>query len=172
MVDLPIAIERLHPDVPLPTLASAGAAGFDVVAWLAEPKAALVYSAEGRAMVTGPEVVLPPGARAMIPTGLSLGLPVGWEAQVRPRSGLALKEGITVLNSPGTIDSDYRGEIGIILINHGYQPFVVRHGDRIAQLVIAAVAPAVFLPVPHLDATARGAQGFGSTGRTLNLTTP
>ena len=171
MADVKISVERLHPDVPLPAPATPGAAGYDVVAWLPEGKNALLYTAAGRSTVSGPEVILQPGHRALIPTGLSVGLPPGWEVQVRPRSGMALKEGVTVLNSPGTIDADYRGEIGIILINHGHAPFVVRHGERVAQLLVAPVSPAVFLPVPHLDVTDRGSGGFGSTGRILNLVT-
>jgi dUTP pyrophosphatase len=169
--DVHVLVERLDPEVPLPTLASAGAAGHDVVAWLPEGVAVIVYLPQGRCTLTGSQFALPPGARALIPTGLSLAIPEGYEVQVRPRSGLALKEGVTVLNSPGTVDSDYRGEVGVILINHGHQPFVVRHGERIAQLVVAPVTPALFLPVAHLDATRRGLGGFGSTGRTSNLTT-
>ena len=110
-------------------------------------------------------VTLEPGARALVPTGLKIALEPGWEAQVRPRSGLALKHGITCLNSPGTIDSDYRGEVGVILIIHGPEPFVIRRGERIAQMVIAAHAQAVVEEVETLDATERGAGGFGSTGR-------
>lgn len=108
-------------------------------------------------------IVIKPGGRALIPTGLQIALPVGYEAHVRPRSGLALKNGITVLNSPGTIDSDYRGDIGVILINHGTEPFVVRQGDRIAQLVVCKVEQIVWNPVDSLDETDRGAGGFGST---------
>jgi dUTP pyrophosphatase len=110
-------------------------------------------------------MTLAPGARALVPTGLKIALEHGWEAQIRPRSGLALKHGITCLNSPGTIDSDYRGEVGVILINHGAEPFVIQRGERIAQMVIAAHAQAVIAEVESLDATARGAGGFGSTGR-------
>lgn len=110
-------------------------------------------------------MTLEPGARALVPTGLKIALEPGWEAQVRPRSGLALKHGITCLNSPGTIDSDYRGEVGVILINHGAEPFVIQRGERIAQMVIAAHAQAVIAEVESLDDTARGAGGFGSTGR-------
>lgn len=109
-------------------------------------------------------VTLAPGDRALIPTGLSIALEPGLEAQVRPRSGLALKQGVTCLNSPGTIDADYRGEVGVILINHGREPFVVRRGERIAQMVIAACVQAVVVEVESLDETARGAGGFGSTG--------
>jgi dUTP pyrophosphatase len=110
------------------------------------------------------DVVLLPGRRALIPTGIALALPPGSEAQVRPRSGLALKHGVTVLNAPGTIDADYRGEVGVVLVNHGDAPFTVTRGLRVAQLVIAVVAPAQLMPVDALDATARGADGFGSTG--------
>jgi dUTP pyrophosphatase len=110
-------------------------------------------------------VTLSPGQRALVPTGLSLALPAGYEAQVRPRSGLASKHGVTVLNAPGTIDSDYRGEIGVLLINHGGAAFAVRRGERIAQMVIASVVRAELLPATALSATPRGGGGFGSTGR-------
>ncbi|MGC1301071.1 MAG: dUTP diphosphatase, partial [Caulobacteraceae bacterium] len=110
-------------------------------------------------------VTLKPGARALIPTGLQIAVPEGYEAQVRPRSGLALKHGITCLNSPGTIDSDYRGEVGVILANLGQEDFIVRRGERIAQMVIAAHARVSWREVAIHDETARGAGGFGSTGR-------
>ena len=110
-------------------------------------------------------VTLSPGQRALVPTGLSVALPAGYEAQVRPRSGLASKHGVTVLNAPGTIDSDYRGEIGVLLINHGGAAFAVRRGERIAQMVIASVVRAELLPATALSATPRGGGGFGSTGR-------
>lgn len=110
-------------------------------------------------------VMLAPGARTLVPTGLKIALEPGFEAQVRPRSGLALKHGITCLNSPGTIDSDYRGEVGVILINHGQEPFVIKRGERIAQIIIARYAQAVMTEVEALDETERGAGGFGSTGR-------
>ena len=110
-------------------------------------------------------VTLAPGARALVPTGLKIALERGWEAQVRPRSGLALKHGITCLNSPGTIDSDYRGEVGVILVNLGSEPFVIRRGERVAQMIVAAHAQAVVGEVETLDDTARGTGGFGSTGR-------
>jgi dUTP pyrophosphatase len=110
-------------------------------------------------------VTLSPGQRALVPTGLSLALPAGYEAQVRPRSGLASKHGVTVLNAPGTIDADYRGEIGVLLINHGDAAFAVRRGERIAQMVIASVVRAELLPATALSATPRGGGGFGSTGR-------
>lgn len=109
-------------------------------------------------------IEITPGGRALIPTGLQIALPVGYEAQVRPRSGLALKHGITVLNTPGTIDADYRGDIGVILINHGTEPFKVEQGDRIAQLVIAKHERVDWLEVEELSETNRGDGGFGSTG--------
>ncbi len=108
---------------------------------------------------------LTPGARALVPTGLRIALPHGHEAQVRPRSGLALKHGVTVLNSPGTIDADYRGEVQVILVNLGTEPFEIRRGERIAQMVVQAVRQAELVATDALDATARGAGGFGSTGR-------
>jgi dUTP pyrophosphatase len=136
-------------DLPPPAYETSGSAGMDV-------RAAIPAEAP---------VTLPPGGRALIPAGFRLGLPEGYEAQVRPRSGLALKQGVTCLNAPGTIDSDYRGEVGVILVNHGQAPFVVNRGDRIAQLVIAPVTRAHLIRVEDLDATARGEGGFGSTGR-------
>ncbi len=111
------------------------------------------------------ETILHPGERALLPTGFSFALPHGFEAQVRPRSGLALKHGVTVLNSPGTIDADYRGEVCVILINHGPHPFHIRRGDRIAQLIIAPVTRIHWRLVEELDETARGSGGFGSSGR-------
>jgi len=134
--------------LPLPAYETEGSAGIDLRAALAEDQ----------------PVTLPPGGRALIPTGLTIALPADHEAQVRPRSGLALKFGITCLNSPGTIDADYRGEVGVILANLGAEPFVVRRGDRIAQMVIAPVTRGTFEEVDNLDETARGAGGFGSTG--------
>jgi dUTP pyrophosphatase len=113
----------------------------------------------------GAPVTLAPGARAMVPTGLTIALPAGYEAQVRPRSGLAAKHGITCLNSPGTIDADYRGEVKVILINLGSEPFVIKRGERIAQMIIAPVTRAELKVVDKLDDTKRGAGGFGSTGR-------
>jgi dUTP pyrophosphatase len=133
--------------LPLPSYQSKEAAGLDVVAGVPE----------------GAAVAIPPGARALIPTGFALELPRGFEAQVRPRSGLALKHGVTLLNSPGTIDSDYRGELMVILINHGDEPFLVRRGERIAQLVIAPVSHAEIVAAEELAATVRGPGGFGST---------
>lgn len=110
-------------------------------------------------------IILAPGKYALVPTGLSIALPPGYEAQVRPRSGLAAKHGVTVLNAPGTVDADYRGEIGVPLINHSDVPFTVRRGERIAQMVIASVVQAELVPVAKLSTTARGSGGFGSTGR-------
>jgi dUTP pyrophosphatase len=115
------------------------------------------------AAVSG-EVVIAPGKRALIGTGWSFAIPPGFEGQVRPRSGLALRHGVTVLNTPGTIDADYRGEVKVVLANFGDEPFIVRHGDRIAQLVVAPVAKARVRAVASLDATARGEGGYGSTG--------
>lgn len=135
--------------LPPPAYETDGSAGMDLRAAVAEEA----------------PVVLAPGGRALIPTGLKIALPPGYEAQVRPRSGLALKFGLTCLNSPGTIDSDYRGEVGVILANLGSETFTVRRGERIAQLVVAAHARAELVEVEALDDTARGAGGFGSTGR-------
>ena len=132
-----------------PAYASDGAAGMDLRA--AVPEEA--------------PLTLAPGGRALVPTGFAIALPADHEAQVRPRSGLALKAGVTCLNSPGTIDCDYRGEVGVILANLGAEPFVIRRGDRIAQMVVAPVSRAEWDEVETLDATARGAGGFGSTGR-------
>lgn len=132
--------------IPLPGYMSAGAAGADVCAAVAAP------------------VVLAPGDRALVPTGFALDVPVGYEVQIRPRSGLALKAGITLLNSPGTIDSDYRGPVGVIVVNLGREPFTISRGDRIAQMVVAPVVQAAFVEVASVDETARGAGGFGSTG--------
>jgi dUTP pyrophosphatase len=138
-------------DVPLPDYATAGAAGADLRANL---------RVEDRA----DGVTLAPGARALIPTGLRVAIPEGFEMQVRPRSGLALKHGISVPNAPGTIDSDYRGPLGVILVNLGDEAFVVEHGARIAQAVVAPVVRASFAAVDALGETARGGGGFGSTG--------
>lgn len=135
--------------LPLPAYETAQAAGMDLRA----------------AVPDDAPVTLAPGDRALIPTGLQIALEPGYEAQVRPRSGLALKHGITCLNSPGTIDADYRGEVGVILINHGREPFVIARGERIAQMIVAPFAQARPLEVEVLDETVRGAGGFGSTGR-------
>jgi len=134
--------------LPLPAYETEGSAGMDLRAAVPEEQ----------------PVTLQPGGRALIPTGLTIALPADHEAQVRPRSGLALKFGVTCLNSPGTIDADYRGEVGVILANLGAEPFVVRRGDRIAQMIIAPVTRGAFDIVDSLDDTARGAGGFGSTG--------
>lgn len=136
----------------LPGYASAGAAGADLRANLAEAD-------------RDAGLMLEPGARALIPTGLRMAIPEGYEVQIRPRSGLALKHGISLPNTPGTIDSDYRGEVGVILINLGRDPFVVTHGERIAQMIVAPVLQADFTLSEELDETDRGAGGFGSTGR-------
>jgi len=111
------------------------------------------------------DIVLLPGSRALVPTGIALALPDGFEAQIRPRSGLALKHGIALVNSPGTIDSDYRGEIGVIMINHGTEPFAVKSGERVAQMIIARFARVEWQEVAELENTIRGAGGFGHTGR-------
>jgi dUTP pyrophosphatase len=126
---------------------------------------ALAAGADLRAAVpeTAP-MVLQPGERALVPTGIAIALPAGWEAQVRARSGLAAKFGVGLVNAPGTIDADYRGEVKVILINHGTDEFIIRRGDRIAQMVIAPVFQAAFVEAETLDETARGAGGFGSTG--------
>lgn len=149
----------------LPRYETPESAGCDLRADLWKIKEKFLFNAE---IVRNKEleiecIEIAPGGRALIPTGLQIALPVGYEAHVRPRSGLALKNGITVLNSPGTIDSDYRGDVGVILINHGTEPFAVRQGDRIAQLVVCKVEQIVWNPVDSLDETDRGAGGFGST---------
>jgi dUTP pyrophosphatase len=148
---LTIAVTRLphNADLPLPAYETAGSAGMDLRAAVSEDA----------------PVTLRPGARDMIPTGLAMALPEGFEAQVRPRSGLAAKAGVTCLNTPGTIDSDYRGEVKVILINLGSEDFVIRRGDRIAQMVIAPVLQAAWSEVSKLNETMRGTGGFGSTGR-------
>jgi len=133
----------------LPAYQSALAAGLDLLAAVPEDA----------------PVVLAPGKYALIPTGLTIALPAGFEAQVRPRSGLAARHGVTVLNTPGTVDADYRGEICVLLVNHGDEPFAVRRGERIAQMVIASVVRAELLPTAFLSSTDRGGGGFGSTGR-------
>jgi len=133
----------------LPACQSADAAGLDLLA----------------AVPADAPLILAPGKHAMVPTGLTIALPSGFEAQVRPRSGLAAKHGVTVLNSPGTVDADYRGEINVLLINHGEAPFPIRRGERIAQMVIAPIVQAELVPVTSLSSTARGSGGFGSTGR-------
>jgi dUTP pyrophosphatase len=145
------SIQRLpHAEgLPLPGYETEGSAGMDLRAAIADDQ----------------PLTLEPGARALVPTGLRIALAPGYEAQVRPRSGLALKHGVTCLNSPGTIDSDYRGEVGVILANLGAEPFVIRRGERIAQMVVAQHARVTWEESAALDETARGAGGFGSTGR-------
>jgi dUTP pyrophosphatase len=133
----------------LPAYQSAHAAGLDLLA----------------AIVDDAPLILDPGRYAMVPTGLIIALPPGYEAQIRPRSGLAAKHGVTVLNAPGTVDADYRGEINVLLINHGHAPFTVQRGERIAQMVIAPVVQVTLVAVSALSETERGSGGFGSTGR-------
>lgn len=148
MSDVYLGIMRVEGnDLPLPAYQTRGAAGMDLAA-----------------CVDG-DLVIPPGEWRLVPTGLVVALLDGFEGQVRPRSGLALKHGITVLNAPGTIDADYRGELKVALVNHGREPFVVRRGERIAQLVISPVARAVWMETAPLDETERGAGGYGSTGK-------
>jgi dUTP pyrophosphatase len=144
-----VRIQRLASGygLPLPKTATSGSAGVDLAAAI-----------EG-------ELVLDPGARELVPTGFAISLPEGFEAQVRPRSGLALRNGIVLANSPGTIDSDYRGEIKVILLNAGAESFTIRRGDRIAQMLVAPVTRAEWEEVEALDDTERGAGGFGHTGR-------
>ena len=144
-IDL-VRVESRGAPLPLPSYATEGAAGLDLRADVA--------------------LALQPGARALVPTGLALAIPPGFEGQVRPRSGLALRAGLTCLNSPGTIDSDYRGEVGVILVNLGQEPVAIARGDRIAQLVIAPVVRAGLLEGVSLPPTGRGEGGFGHTGRT------
>lgn len=148
-VAVPVRVRRLPhgSGLPLPQPASAGSAGLDLRAALES------------------ELVLAPGERALVPTGLVLEIPAGWEGQVRPRSGLALRHGITLPNAPGTIDSDYRGELQVILANSGGAPVTIRRGDRIAQLVVAPVAAVEWIESDELSASAREGGGFGSTGR-------
>ena len=146
MASATLKISRMDPGIPLPQYESKGAAGMDLRAYLDKDQD------------------MPPLGRAKIPTGLRIEIPDGFEGQVRPRSGLAIKHGVTVLNSPGTIDSDYRGDLEIILVNLGDKTFTVRNGDRIAQLVIAPVIRADLAESPALSATERGSGGFGSTG--------
>jgi dUTP pyrophosphatase len=148
-MNVPVRVRRLshNPDLPLPAYATDGAAGMDLLAAVVEP------------------VTIEPGQRALIPTGLAIALPSGYELQIRPRSGLALRNGIVLPNSPGTIDEDYRGEIQVIVMNAGSEPFRVERGARIAQAVLAPVVRAAWDEVADLDVTARNAGGFGSTGR-------
>jgi len=153
MDNVTVALRRLPEgrDLPLPAYMSGDAAGADLCAAVAD------------------DLTLLPGARALVPTGFAIALPSGYEAQVRPRSGLALLHGITCLNSPGTIDADYRGPVGVILANFGTEPFVVRRGDRIAQLVVAPVSRAAFDVVESLPDTVRNDGGFGSTGHAVQV---
>jgi|SRR5438270_5241909 dUTP pyrophosphatase len=150
MSELTVSVIRLPhgTDLPLPSYQSVGASGLDLLA----------------AVPADAPLTIAPGRHAAVPTGLAIALPAGSEAQVRPRSGLARHHGVTVLNTPGTIDADYRGEIQVLLINHGAEPFTVTHGMRIAQLVIAQVARALLREATELDGTPRGSGGFGSTG--------
>ncbi len=149
-MSIPLLVRRLpHAQgLPLPSYATAGAAGMDLIAAIRDP------------------ISVQPGERALIPTGLTIALPPGYELQIRPRSGLALRHGITLPNSPGTIDEDYRGEIGVILLNSGTEPFLVERGTRIAQAVLAPVSRAVWSEVQSLEVTTRNTGGFGSTGTT------
>ena len=150
-MSLTVPVVRLEHarDLPLPAYETSGSAGMDLRAAVGETE----------------PLVLRPGARALVPTGLCIAVPEGHEVQVRPRSGLAIRSGVTCLNTPGTVDSDYRGEVKVILANLGEEDFTIRRGDRIAQLVIAPVVQAAWSEVTTLDDTARGAGGFGSTGR-------
>lgn len=150
----------------LPSYGSIEAAGCDLRADLYSIKDKFLFNTEivRNEDNTVKGLLIQPGGRALIPTGIQMALPAGYEAQVRPRSGLALKYGITVLNTPGTIDADYRGDVGVILMNHGTEPFVVEQGDRIAQLVINEIIQGVFVEVDVLTETERGAGGFGHTG--------
>jgi dUTP pyrophosphatase len=143
-------IERISPsssDIPLPAYATAGSSGLDIHA------------------AVEADVVIQPGDTILVPSGFKIAIPQGFEGQVRPRSGLAIKHGIGILNSPGTIDSDYRGEVKVILTNFGKMPFIIKRGERIAQLVISPVARAQWVEVPSIDETSRGSGGFGHTGR-------
>ena len=146
-IDVAITRRPGAADLPEPAYETADSAGMDLPAAVES------------------DLVLVPGGRALVPTGFAIALPSGFEAQIRPRSGLALKHGVTVLNSPGTIDADYRGEVGVILVNHGDAPFVIRRGDRIAQMVVAPVVQVTWQSTETLDETVRGSGGFGSTGR-------
>ena len=143
-ISVPLQVLESGRGLPMPAYATAESAGLDLMA--------------------AESVTLAPLARALVPTGFAIALPAGFEAQIRPRSGLALRQGLTVLNAPGTIDADYRGEVGVILINLGAEPVRIERGDRIAQMVIAAVSHVVWRETASLDATARGEGGFGSTG--------
>ncbi len=149
MEHIKVAIKRTRPgtDTPFPCYMTSHSAGMDLYADLAE------------------DIILVPGGRVLVPTGISIALPDGYEAQIRPRSGLALKQGITLVNSPGTIDSDYRGEIGVIMINHGKEAFVVKSGERVAQMIVARFSRVEWQEVEELESTLRGEGGFGHTGK-------
>ncbi len=148
IAEIRVSIERLdgNEDIPLPRYMTGGSAGMDVFA-----------------AVEKEEIILP-GKRKFVPTGITIALPEGYEAQIRPRSGLAIRNGVTLVNSPGTIDADYRGEIGVIMINHGEEPFIVERGDRIAQMVIQRVFRVTWDLEKNIDDTSRGEGGFGHTG--------
>ena len=152
MIRVPLQRLPSGAGLPLPAKQTADAAGFDLCAALDRP------------------LTLEPGARALVPTGFAMALPPGWEGQIRPRSGLALKHGITVLNAPGTVDADYRGEVGVLLVNHGTAPVTLRRGDRVAQLVVVPLTPVALHEGPLPDDTARGTSGFGSTGGAIRGT--
>lgn len=149
MIPISLKMRRVcdNSDLPLPQYQTGFSAGFDLRADVRE------------------DVILRPGERTLVPTGLAVEIPVGFEAQIRPRSGLALKHGIGMVNSPGTIDADYRGEIGVILINHGKEDFSIQRGERVAQMIVAPVTRVNIIEVDFLEETARGAGGFGSTGK-------
>lgn len=148
----------------LPVYETVGSAGCDLRAELSLIQNKFLFNSETRTIEGQSTVIIYPGGRALIPTGLQIALPQGYEARIQPRSGLALKNGISVLNTPGCIDSDYRGDIGVILVNHGTSPFEVKQGDRIAQMIISKVEQAEFVQVETLNDTERGAGGFGHTG--------
>ena len=152
MTKVTVHLKRLAhgADLPLPSYATAFSAGADLIAALETP------------------IHLAPGARSIVPTGVAIQLPPGYEAQIRPRSGLALNQGVTVLNTPGTIDADFRGEISVIIINHGADTFTIERGMRIAQIIVAPVSLVVWQEVSELDNTSRGAGGFGSTGKIIS----
>jgi len=149
MEHIQIAIKRIRPgaETPFPCYMTAHSAGMDLYADLVD------------------DITIPPVSRFLVPTGIAIALPDGYEAQIRPRSGLALKYGVSLINTPGTIDSDYRGEIGVIMINHGTEPFTVRSGERIAQMIVARFTRVEWQEVHELETTIRGAGGFGHTGR-------
>ena len=149
-MNVDVRVKRLPhgKDLPLPTYQTQSSAGLDLQAAIAPQT----------------KLMIEPGSRELVPTGLAIELPEGFEAQIRPRSGLALKKGVTLVNTPGTIDADYRGEIGVILINHGSEPFEIERGDRIAQMIVAPIVQARLVEVEELSSSDRGAGGFGSTG--------